>query len=217
MDPYLNTYSVVAYDHATKSWGVAVASKWLAVGSLCAYARADAGAIATQAFTNVSFGPRGLDLLETGASAQEVITALLKNDPERESRQLGVVDKNGHAATYTGEKCLQWAGGLAGNGIAAQGNTLTGEDVVRALHESRTESEDVFAKRLYAALVAGELAGGDSRGKQSAALLVVKAGGGLDGKSDRVVDLRVDDHQAPVQELGRLLQLHLELYKQKPD
>lgn len=213
MDPYLNTYSVVAYDPATKSWGVAVASKWLAVGSLCAYARAGAGAIATQAFTNVSFGPRGLDLLESGMSSEDVIGTLLKDDSERESRQLGVVDKTGHAATYTGKKCLQWAGGFAENGIAVQGNTLTGENVVRALHENANVVGDTFAKQLHSALVAGEMAGGDSRGKQSSALLIVKAGSGLDGKSDRVVDLRVDDHQTPVQELGRLLELHLELYK----
>lgn len=202
------TFSIVAHDAATGDVGVAVASKFLAVGSVVPWARADAGAVATQSFANVRFGPDGLALLAQGADAETTLARLLATDEGRESRQVGVVDLRGGAATFTGSECHPWAGGVTGPGFAAQGNILTGENVVRAMVAAFQSAGGELAERLLAALGAGDHEGGDSRGRQSAALYVARAGGSYGGTMDRHVDLRVDDHPAPVGELGRLLGLH---------
>lgn len=202
------TFSIVARDPDNGDVGVAVASKFLAVGSVVPWARAGAGAVATQSFANVGFGPNGLELLAQGLDAETVLARLLDADEEREQRQVGIVDRSGSAATFTGNACHTWAGGVTGSGFAAQGNILAGEQVVQAMAEAYQSSEGELAERLLAALHAGDLAGGDRRGRQSAALYVARAGGSYGGLLDRYVDLRVDDHLAPVEELGRLLRLH---------
>ncbi len=198
------------------SLGVAVASKFLAVGAAVPAAAADVGAIATQAFANLAYRPDGLQLLRDGRSAQETLDALTAADEGRDQRQAGVVDGSGRAATFTGPGCHDWAGGRTGDGYAVQGNILTGPDVVEAMERAWLASEGRLADRLLAALAAGDDAGGDKRGRQSAALLVVRPGGGYGGTSDIEVDLRVDDHPAPVPELRRLLDLH-RLYFDQPD
>jgi uncharacterized Ntn-hydrolase superfamily protein len=202
------TFSIVAHDATTGDVGVAVASKFLAVGAVVPWARADAGAVATQSYANVCFGPDGLAMLAEGADAQSALARLLETDPGRETRQVGIVDLRGGAATFTGRECHSWAGGVTGPGFAAQGNILTGEDVVRAMAAAFQSAGGELAERLLAALAAGDHAGGDSRGRQSAALYVARAGGSYGGTMDRYVDLRVDDHPAPVGELERLLGLH---------
>jgi uncharacterized Ntn-hydrolase superfamily protein len=187
---------------------VAVASRFFAVGTVVPHARAGAGAVATQSFGNTTYGPRGLDLLERGLSAEEVVRVLTRADDDRERRQLGVVSADGDSMTYTGTKCNPWAGGRRGPGYAVQGNILTGEGVVAAMEGAFTESKGKpLAERLYAALKAGDAAGGDSRGRQSAAIVVVRAKGGYGGFTDRAVDVRVDDHADPIGEIGRLLAL----------
>ncbi|HYT27265.1 MAG TPA: DUF1028 domain-containing protein [Actinomycetota bacterium] len=219
------TFSIAAFDPASASWGVAVASKFLAVGSAVPWGRAGAGAVATQAAANLSYGPDGLDLLAEGMAAGEVIERLTTADRGRDHRQLGVVDARGGAATFTGGACLDWAGGTAGEGFAAQGNVLTGPEVVDAVVAAyqRSAADRVgtaparaLARRLVGALAAGDAAGGDRRGRQSAALRVWKAGAAYGGTLDIAVDLRVDDHHDPVGELARLLDLH-ELYFGEPD
>jgi uncharacterized Ntn-hydrolase superfamily protein len=211
------TFSIVAYDPGSESWGVAVASKFLAVGAVVPWGRAGAGAVATQAMANLSYGPGGLELLAQGLSADQVVVRLTAADGEREHRQLGVVDAAGHGSTWTGASCMDWAGGEAGVGYAAQGNILTGPEVVAAMVAAWREGDgEVLARRLVAALAAGDQAGGDRRGRQSAALRVWRAGAAYGGELDLAVDLRVDDHRAPVGELARLLDLH-ELYFGKPD
>ena len=202
------TFSIVAFDPDTGSLGVAVQSKFLAVGSIVPWARAEVGAVATQAMANYNYGPRGLDLMSQGRSAQETVEALISADEEREHRQLGVVDAEGRAATFTGSECFEWAGGVTGENCAAQGNILVGRQTVEALAKTFEGTSGDLAGRLLAALDAGQQAGGDSRGKQSAALLVVREGGGYGGDNDRVVDLRVDDHPEPIRELIRLQGLH---------
>lgn len=205
------TFSIVACDLQASpepEWGVAVASKFLAVGSAVGYARAGVGAIATQALANVAYGPRGLELLGSGRDATETVNALTGPDEGRADRQLGVVDAQGRAATFTGEGCYEWAGGVTGDGFCCQGNILTGEDVVEAMSKAFTETRGELAVRLLAALEAGDAAGGDRRGRQSAALLVVRSGGGYGGGNDLAVDLRVDDHPEPVPELKRIFGLH---------
>ncbi len=211
------TFSIVAHslgnpdtgDSAdSDEWGIAVASKFLAAGAVVPWARAGVGAIATQALANVAYGPEGLARLAAGGDAGEVVATLTGEDADRAHRQLGVVDRSGRAATYTGSSCLEWAGGVSGPGFACQGNILTGPEVIDAMVEAfRSESGDL-AGRLLAALGAGDRAGGDRRGRQSAALLVVREGGGYGGGVDIAVDLRVDDHPQPVEELGRLLGIH---------
>jgi uncharacterized Ntn-hydrolase superfamily protein len=198
------TFSIVAGDPVREEWGVAVASKFVAVGSAVPYAGVGVGALATQAWANVAYGPDGLALLAEGLSAEEVVPALVHPDDGRDQRQVGVVDGAGHAATYTGAACLDWAGGMAGEGFACQGNILVGPDVVDEMVRAYREAEGDLVDRLLAALEAGDGAGGDRRGKQSAALLVVRPGGGYGGRSDRYVDLRVDDHPEAVQELRRI-------------
>ena len=204
------TFSIVACDLAASppEWGVAVASKFLAVGSAVPFARAGVGAIATQAMANVSYGPRGLELLRSGRHADETAEALTEADDGRADRQLGVVDAQGRAATFTGESCFDWAGGVTGDGYSCQGNILAGEEVVLSMQKAYEETGGELAARLLAALHAGEAAGGDSRGRQSAALLVVSENGGYGGGSDVAVDLRVDDHPDPIPELERIFHLH---------
>jgi uncharacterized Ntn-hydrolase superfamily protein len=202
------TFSIVAFDPETKALGVAVQSKFLAVGAIVPWARAGAGAVATQAKANFNYGPRGLELMSQGKTAEETVEALISSDDEREHRQLGVVDARGRAATFTGSECFEWAGGVAGEHYAAQGNILVGRETVEAMAKTFEATAGDLAERLLAALDAGQVAGGDSRGKQSAALLVVKEGGGYGGNNDRLLDLRVDDHPEPIRELVRIRALH---------
>jgi uncharacterized Ntn-hydrolase superfamily protein len=202
------TFSIVATDGA--AWGVAVASKFLAVGSAVPAARTGVGAIATQSLANLAYRPEGLALLESGSTAQETLDSLTAADDLREQRQAGIVDGKGRAATFTGSECHAWAGGVTGDGYAIQGNILTGADVVEAMQQAWLSSaaDAPLARRLLAALTAGDEAGGDRRGRQSAAVLVVTPEGGYGGGSDVLVDLRVDDHGNPVRELNRLLDVH---------
>jgi uncharacterized Ntn-hydrolase superfamily protein len=212
------TFSIVARSADGLAHGVAVASKFLAVGAAVPAATAQVGALATQSYANLAYRPQGLALLATGVDAAGVVAGLTAADPGRESRQLGVVGVDGDGATFTGSACHAWAGGVAGDGFAIQGNILAGPQVVQAMHTAWLDSEPLaaLARRLHAALIAGDRAGGDRRGRQSAALLVVAKGQGYGGTSDVVVDLRVEDHPDPVVELGRLLDLHA-LYFDKPD
>jgi uncharacterized Ntn-hydrolase superfamily protein len=203
---WASTYSIVAYDPARKEWGVAVASKYLAVGAVVPFAKAGVGAVATQSAVNVTLGPKGLELLAKGKSAEEALKELTAADKGRDVRQLGVVDAEGNPATFTGKRCTAWAGGKTGKHYACQGNILTGEAVVDAMAKAfEANPKWPLAWRLQEALEAGEKAGGDKRGKQAAAILVVREGWGPNGFGDRYIDLRVDDHETPVQELGRIL------------
>jgi len=203
------TFSLVARDPKTGALGVAVASKFLAVGAVVPFAKANVGAIATQSYANTRFGPQGLALLEAGASPEAVLEAFRRTDDKIALRQFGLVAASGESLTFTGEDCHPWAGGVAGENFAAQGNLLTGPEVVEALAETwKKESDLPFPERLLAALYAADRAGGDRRGRQSAALLVVAEGKGYGGQNDRWIDLRVDDHPDPVPELSRLLQAH---------
>ncbi|WP_409304763.1 DUF1028 domain-containing protein [Peribacillus sp. SCS-155] len=211
---YVNTFSIVAFDPETEELGVAVASKFLSVGSIVPWAKAGVGAIATQSWANPLYGKDGLEWMAEGKDAEQTLQLLLEKDEQRESRQVGLVDAEGNSATFTGSDCYSWAGGISGPNFACQGNILTGEDVVKAMADAFQSATGSLAARLAVALKAGEDAGGDSRGKQSAALLVVKENGGYGGITDRYIDLRVDDHQEPVKELIRILRLH-ELYFHK--
>ena len=211
------TYSVVACDLERREWGVAVQSKFLAVGSVVPWAEAEVGAVATQALANVAYGPDGLELLKAGHAAGEVVRRLTEADEGRDDRQLGVVDVHGEAATYTGAKCLDWAGGATGTGYAAQGNILVSEETVAALVRTFEDTAGKqLAERLLDALAAAQAAGGDRRGQQSASLYVVRRDGGYGGTSDVVVDLRVDDHPTPIDELARLYEQHDLLFGQTP-
>ena len=203
------TFSIVGYDPETGDLGVAVASKFFAVGSVVPWARAGIGAVATQSYANTSFGPRGLRLLADGFTPDETLSQLLESDEGRETRQVAIVDAKGDAVNYTGSECLPWAGGIVGEGYAVQGNILVGEGVVRAMASAYETTEDELAWRLMAALEAGDEAGGDARGKQSAALLVVREKGDVFGYGDRYVDVRSDDDAEPVRELRRLLGIRL--------
>jgi uncharacterized Ntn-hydrolase superfamily protein len=212
-----STFSIVATDLATGDLGVAVQSKFLAVGAVVPWAKAGAGAVATQAWANTSFGPDGLALMEAGVPAQNALARLVASDPGFEHRQIGMVDAGGQAATFTGTQCMHWAGGGTGPGYACQGNILVGEATVAAMAETFEQTTGGLWDRLVAALAAGQRAGGDSRGQQSAALLVVREGGGYAGRNDRFIDLRIDDHPAPIEELQRLLALHkLYLFRSQP-
>jgi uncharacterized Ntn-hydrolase superfamily protein len=212
------TYSIIGFDPKEKEWGIAVQSKFLGVGAVVPFAEANAGAIATQSYANTTYGPEGLKLLKEGKTAQEVVDLLTEADEDRAFRQLGIIDAKGSAATYTGDKCYNWAGGQTGAFYAAQGNILVSEETVHAMGETFTKTEGTLAERLLQALAAGQNAGGDSRGQQSAALLVVKEKGGYAGFNDRYIDLRVDDHPQPIEELSRIYQLQ-QLYfaPTKPD
>ena len=202
------TFSIVARDAHARQLGVAVASKFLAVGAVVPWLEAEIGAIATQALSNTRYGPDGLALLREGATAREALDAMLSADPGRDDRQAGIVDARGRGATHTGQSCMAWAGGRTGLGYAAQGNILTGPGVVDAMAESFESSDGALAERLLLALGAGDAAGGDRRGRQSAAIVVVQPQGGYGGNDDSLVDLRVDDHADPVAELRRLYAIH---------
>lgn len=208
------TFSIVA--RQDDQWGVAVASKFLAVGAYVPAARANVGALATQAMANLAYKPDGLALLAEGREAAAVVAALVGADDERSHRQVGVVDVHGNAASHTGADCIPWAGHRTGEDYAIQGNCLAGPEVVAAAEHALNMAGGPLSRRLLAALRAADEAGGDKRGRQSAALVVVEHEGGYGGGSDLLVDLRVDDHPAPVPELARLLDLH-ELYFGKPD
>lgn len=203
------TFSIVAYDPDKKEWGVAVASKYLAVGSAVPWAKAGVGAIATQSFVNVTFGPDGLSLLEKGKSAEETLKSLIDADKDKEFRQVGIVDAKGEVVHFTGAKCLAWAGAKSGKNYTCQGNLLTGKEVVEKMAEAFEETKGPLTWRLMAALEAGEKAGGDKRGKQSAAILVVREKAGPNGFGDRFIDLRVDDHENPIPELIRIVNKRL--------
>jgi uncharacterized Ntn-hydrolase superfamily protein len=215
--PLVATYSIAACDLDAGQWGVAVESKFLAVGALCPFAEPLVGAVATQSYVNPRYGPDGLALLRQGLSAQEVVERLTEADEGRAHRQLGVVDAQGRSATYTGEECHDWAGGRTGDGYAAQGNILVSEATVDALADTfeRTAGKPLAA-RLLDCLDAAQAAGGDRRGQQSASLIVVQKDGGYAGLSDTLVDLRVDDHERPLEELRRLYRLHNELFGTTP-
>jgi len=211
------TYSIAACDLDLGQWGVATQSKFLAVGSVVPWAVPGVGAVATQAYANPRYGPQGLQLLAAGLSAAEVVARLTDADDGRADRQVGVVDAQGGGATYTGSDCMDWAGGLAGPGFAAQGNILVGEETVAALATTFTATHGrPLAERLLECLAAAQAAGGDRRGQQSAALLVVEQDGGYAGLSDSLVDLRVDDHPQPVAELARLYAIHSLLFGKTP-
>jgi len=207
---------MVAFDVAADELGVAVQSKFLGVGSVVPWAIGGLGAIATQAWANTTYGPRGLSLLEAGHDPTTVVQMLTSSDEHADQRQLGIVDAQGRSATFTGAGCMEWAGGSAGPGFAAQGNILAGPRVVPAMIDGLQKTKGCLADRLIAALRAGQAAGGDRRGKQSAALYVVKPSGGYGGFNDRHIDLRVDDHPEPIEELARILELH-KLYSFKPE
>ena len=211
------TYSIVACDLEAREWGVAVQSKFLAVGAAVPFAAAEVGAIATQALANVAYGPDGLALLREGQSATDVVAELTRADDGRDERQLGIVDARGGSATFTGSACVRWAGGLTGDCFAAQGNILVSEATVYALADTfLATAGSRLAERLLACLGSAQQAGGDRRGQQSAALLVVREGGGYGGRSDRLVDLRVDEHPAPVAELERISAMHRTLFGSTP-
>jgi uncharacterized Ntn-hydrolase superfamily protein len=205
------TFSIVAWDPALPAWGIAVASKFPAVGAVVPWARAGVGAVATQSYANTTFGPEGLRRMAAGETAEGALHALLAEDSEREQRQVGLIDSRGGAATFTGAGCHPWAGGVTSDGAAIQGNLLAGPAVVQAMADSFGGSGGELGRRLLAALLAGDRAGGDRRGRQSAALLVVRDAAGYAGFNDRWIDLRVDDHLDPVPRLVELLELH-ELY-----
>jgi uncharacterized Ntn-hydrolase superfamily protein len=211
------TYSIAACDLESGQWGVATQSKFLAVGSVVTWAEPQVGAVATQAYANPRYGPDGLALLRDGLSAQEVVERLTSADDGREHRQLGVVDREGRGASFTGSECYDWAGGRTGTGYAAQGNILVSEDTVSAIADTfERTAGNPLAERLLDALDAGQAAGGDSRGQQSAALLVVERDGGYANLSDVVFDLRVDDHERPLEELRRLYGLHQAIFGKTP-
>ena len=210
------TFSIAACDLEAGQWGVATQSKFLAVGSIVPWAEPHVGAIATQAYANPRYGPGGLELLRQGLSSEEVVRRLTEVDEGRNHRQLGVVDAEGRGATYTGSECLDWAGGRTGPGYAAQGNILVSGETVDAIAETFESSSGPLAERLIECLSAAQAAGGDSRGQQSAALVVVERDGGYAGLSDIVVDLRVDDHERPIEELRRLYGIHRQLFGKTP-
>jgi len=211
------TFSIVACDLDAQEWGVAVASKFLAVGAVVPWLESGVGAVATQALANTTYGSHGLALMRAGSSAREALDSLTAADRESAHRQAGLVDGRGRSATHTGEECMAWAGGRTGRGFAVQGNILAGPAVVDDMARSFEGSDGQLAGRLLAALAAGDAAGGDRRGRQSAALAIVSPGGGYGGFDDRVVDLRVDDHPDPVRELRRLLDIHELLSGTTPD
>ena len=205
------TFSIVGYDAETGDLGIAVQSKFFAVGSVVPWAEAGVGAIATQSWANTTYGPNGLKLLKSGLSAQQSLERLIAEDPGRATRQVGIVDATGNVANYTGDDCNEWAGAASGKHYTAQGNILAGEDVVKAMGKAFEDTEGELADKLMAALFAGQERGGDTRGQQSAALLVAREQGGYGGFNDRYIDLRVDDAEKPIEELQRLLKIHKKL------
>lgn len=219
MNPFqgaVSTFSIVARDPETGDLGVATASKFLAVGAVVPYAEAGLGAVATQSYANTTFGPRTILALRGGISLELIHQAFAETDAQHAQRQYGLVDARGHSLTFTGDACHPWAGGRSGENVAAQGNLLTGPEVIDELLAAFEATEAPLPERLVAALAAGDAAGGDKRGRQSAVLLVVRKEGGYGGFNDRYLDLRVDDHPTPVEELRRLLGLHRLLFE-RPD
>ncbi|WP_226676358.1 DUF1028 domain-containing protein [Rossellomorea aquimaris] len=210
------TYSIVGFDPEEKEWGIAVQSKFLGVGSVVPFAKAGVGVVATQSYANTSYGPHALKLMSEGKTAEEALEIITRDDPERPLRQVGLIDAGGNPATFTGEGCYDWAGGQTGKHFAAQGNILVDKNTVKAMAETFESTTGSLADRLLHSLDAGQEAGGDSRGMQSAALLVVKESGGYGGFNDRYIDLRVDDHASPIKELKRIYQLH-QLYFKESD
>jgi uncharacterized Ntn-hydrolase superfamily protein len=210
------TYSIAACDLEAGQWGIATQSKFLAVGSVVPWAKPEVGAIATQAYANPGYGPEGLALLEQGLSAEEVVERLVAADEGRDHRQLGIVDGQGHAATYTGAECMEWAGGRTGDCYAAQGNILVSTATVDAIAETFEASTGPLPERLLACLDAAQAAGGDRRGQQAAAILVVERDGGYGGLSDELIDVRVDDHPRPLEELRRIYDLHQAIFGTTP-
>lgn len=210
------TFSIVAYDPVGPTWGVAVASKFLAAGALVSWAKADAGAVATQALARVSFGPQGLGWMAGGVSAEETLKQLLENDEMRNHRQVGLVDALGGIAAHTGTECIPWAGHRLGKNYTCQGNILTGPETLEVMASTFETTSGGLGDRLVAALLAGDAVGGDRRGKQSAALLVVRPHGGYGGDTDCLIDLRVDDDPEPVRRLSALLQLHTLYFGKTP-
>jgi uncharacterized Ntn-hydrolase superfamily protein len=210
------TFSLVACDLDRRQWGVAVASKFPSVGAVVPWARGDVGAVATQSYANVAYGPDGLDMLASGASAQETLERLTGADAERSQRQVGIVDRTGAGATFSGEDCMEWAGGRSGPCFAAQGNILAGAEVVEALIDAFLTYRGGLAARMLQGLLAADRAGGDRRGRQSAALVVRQTGGGYGGNNDILLDLRVDDHADPVPELIRIHGIHELLFGKTP-
>jgi uncharacterized Ntn-hydrolase superfamily protein len=214
--PPVATFSVVAFDPDTGELGVAVESKYFGVGTVVPWAKAKVGAIATQSYANVAYGADGLALLQAGKTAKEAVQQLTDADEGRALRQLGIVDARGNSASFTGAKCNPWAGHHEGKHFCVQGNLLTGEDVVEAMatafEKARRADGSELADWLMASLAAGQAAGGDKRGQQSAALLVVREQGGVGGANDRYIDLRVEDHPDPIKELARLLDIHKKFY-----
>lgn len=198
------TFSIAGYDPQEKEWGIAVQSKFLGVGAVVPFAKAGVGAVATQSYANTAYGPQALELMAQGKSAEEVMELITKDDPDKEMRQVGLIDADGNGATFTGTYCYDWAGGITGKHFAAQGNILVDDNTVKAMAETFESTGGSLAHRLLQALNAGQEAGGDSRGQQSAALLVVKEKGGYGGYNDRYIDLRVDDHPEPITELIRI-------------
>jgi uncharacterized Ntn-hydrolase superfamily protein len=216
--PLVSTYSIAACDLERGEWGVGVQSKFLAAGSIVPWAEPGVGAVATQALANPRYGPDGLAYLRDGLPADETVVALVEADEGRDDRQVGIVDAQGRAATYTGKACLDWAGGKTGPGYAAQGNILVSEETVAGLvHGFEANAGRPLAERIVEALAAAQLAGGDRRGQQAAGLLVVQKDGGYGGMDDVLVDLRVDDHSEPVVELKRLYGMHQLLFGKTPD
>jgi uncharacterized Ntn-hydrolase superfamily protein len=210
------TYSIAASDLETSQWGVATQSKFLGVGSVVPWAEPGVGAIATQAYANPRYGPEGLALLREGLSAEEAVERLTAADDGRDQRQLGIVDGQGRSASYTGAECMDWAGGRAGDCYAAQGNILVSAETVDAIAETFEASKGPLVERLLDCLDAAQAAGGDRRGQQSAALLVVERDGGYAGLSDAVVDLRVDEHERPLEELRRIYLMHQAIFGRTP-
>jgi uncharacterized Ntn-hydrolase superfamily protein len=205
---YPSTFSIVARDPINGDLGVIVQSKFPTVGSVVPWAKANIGAIATQAWANVGYGPNGLDILESGKNAAEALKILLDADEGREHRQIGIVDADGQAVAHTGTECLEWAGHIVGDGFTCQGNILTSEDVVKDMANAFESTEGDLIDKLFAGLIAGQAAGGDRRGMQSAAVFVVRENGGYEGGNDRYVDVRVDEHPSPIEELVRIFNIY---------
>lgn len=214
--PQPSTFSIAAYDPEQQAWGIAVASKFPGAGAVVPWAEADAGAVATQSYANPAYGPKGLDLMRDGVSAELALEQLLAGDEQSALRQVGLVDAQGNPATFTGEDCLTWAGGRTGQHYAVQGNILVGPEVVDDMAEAFEVTEGDLPARLLAALQAGDRAGGDRRGKQSAAIFVVKPEGGYGGLNDRWMDYRVDDHPEPVYKLAELVEMHRLYFGESP-
>jgi len=202
------TFSIVAYDPKNNEWGVAVQSKFVAVGSIVPFAKAKVGAIATQAYANTSYGPNGLALLEKGLSAEETIQRLIKDDEKKEERQVGIVDSFGNAASFTGSECFEWAGHIVGKDFSCQGNILVSEEVVKAMAKAFETTRGDLIEKFFAVLDAGQEAGGDRRGRESAAILIVKEKGAYDGGTDNYINIRVDEHPTPIKELKKVFEIY---------